>query len=108
MASQREITGRNQAQHTNKLVAHNERRNGVGNKEGEVTRTEFDAGNDGLHVPLTCENHPELRWSCKRIAITFDSEGVGRYNQSRNIFYKGEGPECDCPSSKLRLIIEEN
>lgn len=80
-----------------------------------MTRTEFDAGYDGLHVPLTCENHPELRWSCKRIAITFDSEGVGRYNQSRNIFFSGamangewqDAKECDCPSSKLRLILEE-
>lgn len=72
-----------------------------------MTRKEFDEGYDGLHVPLTCENHPELRWSCKRIAISFDKDGIGRYNQMRNIFYVSDAPECSCPSSKLRLILEE-
>lgn len=30
-----------------------------------MTKKEFDEGYDGLHVPLTCEDHPDLRWSCK-------------------------------------------
>ena len=75
-----------------------------------MTRAEFDAGHDGLHVPLTCEEHPNLRWSCKKIAITFDKDGVGRYNNRRHIFYSGravEEPECSCPIEKLKLILEE-
>ena len=67
-----------------------------------------------MHKSLTCENHPNLRWSCKDIAITDD----GRYNGMRNIFFFGglrsDGSisiydpetntvfaECDCPCSKL-------
>lgn len=72
-----------------------------------MTRKEFDDGYDGLHVPLTCENHPSLRWSCKRVAITFDSNGVGRYNQCRIIFYVSDGPECSCSVNHLRLILED-
>lgn len=73
-----------------------------------MTRAEFDAGYDGLHVPLTCENHPELRWSCKRIAISFDKDGKGRYNQCRSIFFFTKNArECDCPADKLILILEE-
>lgn len=82
-----------------------------------MTRQEFDAGYDGMHVPLTCENHPDLRWSCKRIAISFDKDGIGRYNQQRSIFFVGElkkgggytdrYEECECPTSKLKLIFEE-
>lgn len=33
---------------------------------------------------LTCKNHPDLRWSCKDLAIT-----NGKYNGSRNIFFGG-------------------
>jgi len=83
-----------------------------------MTREEFDAGYDGLHVPLTCENHPNMRWSCKKIAISFDKDGVGRYNQQRSIFFSGvldengkyddtQYKECNCPASNLRLILEE-
>ncbi len=78
------------------------------------------------HVILTCENHPELRWSTKEIAVT-----NGRYNGQRNIFFKGvptgEGmypdgsglycsfvnpdgtlvKECDCHSGKL-VVAEED
>jgi hypothetical protein len=71
--------------------------------------TEFEAGHDGLHVPLTCENHPELRWSCKKIALSKDNDGKWRYNHSRNIFFFSDYPakECDCPASKLYAIIED-
>lgn len=42
------------------------------------------------HIILTCKNHPDLRWSCKEIAVNPD----GSYNGLRNIFYRGrlEGP----------------
>lgn len=57
------------------------------------------------HIPMTCENHPTLRWSCKSIAVT----PTGRYNGARNIFYNGDGesypPECDCPASALIAAI---
>lgn len=36
------------------------------------------------HVILTCENHRDLRWSTKEIAVT-----NGRYNGQRNIFFLG-------------------
>lgn len=55
-------------------------------------------------VKLTCINHPELRWSCKGIAVT-----DGKYNGSRNIFFlpsmNAPGTEeCDCPSADLREL----
>lgn len=72
-----------------------------------MTQLEFNEGGDGTHVPLACENHPELRWSCKKIALTQDKDGRWRYNGSRHIFHKYEfGEECDCPSSKLYAVIE--
>lgn len=72
---------------------------------------------------LFCENHPDLRWYCKDIAIY-----AGRYNGARNIFFFGKATEdkptgrlvvddelvreCDCPSGKLKAIegtyTEEN
>jgi hypothetical protein len=36
------------------------------------------------HVILTCVNHPNLRWSCKEIAVS-----NGRYNGARRIFFLG-------------------
>ena len=53
------------------------------------------------HVTLTCRNHPDLRWSCKEIAIT-----NGRYNGQRNIFFDGhrDGGELilrPCPDALL-------
>ncbi len=55
------------------------------------------------HVYFTCEDHPELRWTCKNIAVGPDKNGDIRYNGSRNIFFASDPParECDCPSSKL-------
>lgn len=65
---------------------------------------------------LFCENHPELRWHCKDIAISEN----GQYNGARNIFFFGQATkekpngesvvdnkwviECDCPASKLKAI----
>jgi hypothetical protein len=73
-----------------------------------MTQQEFDDGIDGTHVPLTCEDHPNLRWSCKKIALSLDKGGRWRYNGSRNLFFKHEtGVECACPTSKLHAVIEE-
>lgn len=77
----------------------------------------------GSHVMLTCENHPDLRWSCKWMAIT-----DRRYNGSRSLFFHGQVAngkfvpgsddtggdghyihECDCPATALILMEgEEN
>lgn len=38
------------------------------------------------HAILTCKNHPNLRWSCKEIAVNKD----GSYNGSRGIYFDGE------------------
>lgn len=43
------------------------------------------------HVRMTCLNHPDLRWSCKAIAVTAD----GRYNGLRNIFFLGTKAQAD-------------
>ena len=56
----------------------------------------------GRHIPLTCKNHPEKRWSTKNIAP------IG----SRSIFYNLNwvaemGPECDCPASMLIVAPDE-
>lgn len=73
-----------------------------------MTQEEFDAAGDGTHVPLSCEDHPELRWSCKRIALSLDHQGKWRYNGTRNLFFKHEtGEECSCPSSKLYALVGE-
>ena len=76
-----------------------------------MTREQFDVTHDGQHVSLICEDHPEKRWSCKRIAVSFDESGIGRYNGCRNLFYEAFAsgkfePECECPVSKLRLLLE--
>lgn len=71
------------------------------------------------HVYMTCENHQNLRWSTKELAVS-DS---GRYTGARNIFYFGayiEGAEprmidasgayaaeCTC-SSSLLIVAPEN
>jgi hypothetical protein len=73
---------------------------------------------------LTCEDHPHLRWYCKELSTSLDSNGVGRYNGMRNIFFFGvevPGPleysviddqgvyqdECKCPASRLMVIKNE-
>lgn len=78
-----------------------------------MSKFEFEHGHDGLHVPLSCENHPQKRWSCKKIALSQDKDGVQRYNGMRNLFYNLSsdptmGPECDCPVSKLYALINTN
>jgi hypothetical protein len=78
-----------------------------------MTLKEFNSLIDGHHVELHCEDHPNLRWSCKRIAVTVDQNGKGRYNHGRNLFYKGSVPaepyqgECDCTTDKLVLVFDE-
>ena len=56
----------------------------------------------GVHIPLTCVNHPNKRWSTKNIG------GIG----CRTIFYNlhsidNMGMECDCPISCLRALTED-
>jgi len=53
----------------------------------------------GEHIPLTCRNHPELRWHTKNID----------YVGARSIFYSTGsllkyGIECDCPFSDLIVV----
>lgn len=71
------------------------------------------------HVSLTCKNHPNLRWSCKEIAVNAN----GTYNGARNIFFNGEyagelysdksgskcnpAIECDCPPNCLTFAPED-
>jgi len=56
----------------------------------------------GEHIPLTCVNHPDKRWSTKNI----DHIGV------RSIYYNlynvsDMGDECDCPISDLVPVMED-
>jgi hypothetical protein len=51
----------------------------------------------GRHIPLTCENHPHLRWSTKNID----------YIGARSIFYFGSEPECKCSARFLRPLRED-
>ena len=50
----------------------------------------------GQHIPLTCVNHPDLRWSTKNIG----------YIGARSIFYTSwqVAPECACKGSDLRPL----
>jgi hypothetical protein len=55
------------------------------------------------HIPLTCRNHPELRWSTKNIDF------IG----ARTIFYNLDndpkmGRECDCPIADLIPVKPED
>lgn len=58
----------------------------------------------GQHVTLACTECGHGPWSCKGLAIS----DRGGYNGARNIFYNGEGRECSCPSSALRMVTPEN
>jgi hypothetical protein len=56
----------------------------------------------GEHIPLTCRNHPDKRWSTKNIFC------IG----ARTIFYNlhsvvGMGGECNCSVSCLRPLTED-
>lgn len=55
----------------------------------------------GEHIPLTCKNHPNLRWSTKNI------ERIG----ARSIFFTsgraGTVDECQCPASDLIPVDKE-
>lgn len=61
----------------------------------------------GEHIPLTCENHPDLRWSTKNIG------GIG----SRSIFFSsawGVKPtepmpvECSCKARSLKVVVPDD
>lgn len=52
------------------------------------------------HVTMHCENHPEMIYTCKSIAVNNN----GRYSAERNIFAVSEAAkyrECTCPGSAL-------
>ena len=56
----------------------------------------------GVHIPITCKNHPKKRWSTKNI----------EYIGARTVFYNlhnvpGMGPECECKLSDLRPLTTE-
>jgi len=65
------------------------------------------------HVILTCKNHPNLRWSCKEIAVNKN----GSYNGERNLFFNGtpsgkgmfsDGSGLDCtPFDENGNLIQE-
>lgn len=47
------------------------------------------------HVTLTCEDHPNLRWGCKEIAVG----PTGRFWGGRTLFFHGDPdqPHYDSP-----------
>jgi hypothetical protein len=61
-------------------------------------RHTIDPGQEyGAHIALTCEDHPDLRWTTKNIDF------IG----ARSLFFAGwdQGQnECPCPMSKLRVV----
>lgn len=49
----------------------------------------------GVHIALTCANHPELRWHTKNIDF------IG----ARSIFYATtDAAECLCPGADLQVV----
>lgn len=58
------------------------------------------------HIALTCKNHPNLRWSCKEIAVKDDPKPgePARYNGSRSIFFTSKSEE-ECPCMTEDLVI---
>lgn len=54
---------------------------------------------EGAHIPLTCKNHPELRWFTKNID----------YIGARSIFFDGDWntKECDCSINDLQVVPKE-
>lgn len=62
---------------------------------------------EGQHIPLTCKNHPEKRWSTKNIGQ--HNPETGQLSLARSLFYNlfhdpEMGPECPCPISDLRVV----
>lgn len=50
---------------------------------------------EGAHIPLTCINHPDMRWFTKNID----------YIGARSIFFDSfTDKECDCSISDLRVV----
>lgn len=81
----------------------------------------------GTHIPMTCKNHPNLRWNTKNIggrSIFFsgstesgktapnpiwpekgDLDGLlGAAGYVQNLLDKGYVFECNCPGSDLRKL----
>ena len=58
----------------------------------------------GTHVGLHCENHPDMTYNCKVIAV----DKNGRYNGIRTLFgpHDNSKPECLCDGSAL--IIDDD
>lgn len=55
---------------------------------------------NGGHVFFGCEcGH--AAWMAKGIALS----NSGRYTGTRSLFYQGDDPECDCPSSRLTMMV---
>lgn len=74
----------------------------AGPDDGRITQS----AEYGEHIPLTCKNHPELRWSTKNIG---GRASDGRIFFGRSVFFPSsnwrEGhEECDCPGSDLRCL----
>lgn len=76
------------------------------------------------HAILTCRNHPDLRWSCKTIAVTGANPGdPADYTGERRLFFDGRAtggmhpsgvgvqtafaPECACPTGDLIIAPED-
>jgi hypothetical protein len=59
------------------------------------------------HVSLTCINHPDLRWTCKAIAVSPYGNTEGAYNGVRHIFFNSRAIECACPAKDLRIAPED-
>jgi len=68
------------------------RQNGT---DGRIT----DDAEYGRHIALTCERHPDKRWSTKNIApigcrgIYYNLDGV-----------EGMGEECPCSAGLLKVV----
>ena len=74
-----------------------------GTKEADMTDDRIvDYEPYGMHIPVTCKNHPEKLWSTKNISC------IG----ARSLFYDlrgtaGMGPECNCKTKDLRPLTED-
>jgi hypothetical protein len=72
-----------------------------------MTQAEFDAMLVGDMVILTCDNHPELQWSCKKLSTAPRADGKLTWNRMRGLFYATpELEECSCPIENLYVPIE--
>lgn len=54
----------------------------------------------GVHIPLTCVNHPDLRWSTKNISF------IGARTIFFDLFNKCPGGECPCSGRDLIPVAQ--